>query len=146
MEQVSQYITVYMANITTDPYKTPDCFPDLESFCNRITCRIKATREEFNFTVNPCYSSYDHEVTFDTTYFDGRVSIYKESKSASSILRFMNSANANLIFNNLDNGDNIQLKVGLELIHTHTSSSQGQDGCTTTPLVMVLASHCKISL
>ena len=116
MEHISQYITVFMGNISTTPYKTPDCFPDTATFCNRITCQFNESREVFNFTINPCsenpsLSGDAQQATFDSSYFDGRASIFRETKLASSMLRFMNAYDANLIFNNLDSGDTVQMKV-----------------------------------
>lgn len=115
MEHVSQYITVFMGNASTSPYKTPDCFPDRTTFCNRITCQFNKTGEAFNFTINPCTAGPDvseaQQATFDSLYYDGHSSIFRESKPASSMLQFMNAYEANLIFNNLDNGDTIQMKV-----------------------------------
>ena len=54
MGNLAQYITVFIANLTSDPGTTPDCYADRHSLCNNISCTEPATGQSFNFSLLPC--------------------------------------------------------------------------------------------
>ena len=54
MSNVAQYMTVFMANLTTDAGSTLDCFADRHSLCNNITCAEPSTGQHFNYSFQAC--------------------------------------------------------------------------------------------
>ena len=115
MSHISQYISVFMGNASNSPYETPDCFRDRATSCDRITCQIKKTNEVFNFTINPCKGD---QVLFEIVYDNGKGSIFYDPKTASSKFKFLNAHDSSLIFNNLDKGDTVQVKVIYSVMQT----------------------------
>ena len=120
MSNVAQYMTVFMANLTTDAGSTLDCFADRHSLCNNIACAEPSTGQHFNYSFQACESP----TSFSTSHGFSDGSLVKGSYNKSQQILLFGKYEAHLTLNSLSEGL-VQFKVRLSgcqasVQHGHT--------------------------
>lgn len=107
MSSIAQYMTVFLANLTTDRDSTPDCSADSRTLCNQIQCTIPSNGEHYNYTFLECEEPIIFSIRH--TFEDGtEISFAKYTESQPIPLTGMKGAY--LTFNHLDL-ETVQLQV-----------------------------------
>ena len=111
MGNLAQYITVFMANLTSDPGTTPDCYADRHSLCNNISCTEPATGQSYNFSLLPCNNPIGLSISRGFAG-DGGATLGELQYNASQAITVLGRYSAMLTLNTLST-DTVQIGVRL---------------------------------
>ena len=109
MNNIAQYITVFLANYTTKANDTPDCYADRRALCNNITCIMPNSGERYNFSFQACEEPVKFSIGH-SALGDDRVVTETYDSSQDDIQIIKGLTGARLTLNHLDGG-NVQLQV-----------------------------------